>query len=117
MTPTIHLFQNSKDYESYPAGKTIFKEGDSGDYMYVVQEGEVEIRRNDKVYETVGAGGILGEMALIDKSSRSATAIAKTDCKVVPVDEKKFTVLVQQTPYFALQVMQVMAFRIRRLTE
>jgi CRP/FNR family cyclic AMP-dependent transcriptional regulator len=117
MTPTTHLFKHSTDYEVYPAGKTIFKEGDPGDYMYVIQEGEVEVVHNGRVYETLGEGGILGEMALIDKSRRSASAVAKTDCKVVPVDEKKFTVLVQQTPYFALQVMEVMAHRIRRLSE
>jgi CRP/FNR family transcriptional regulator, cyclic AMP receptor protein len=117
MTPTIHLFKHSTDYEIYPAGKSIFKEGDIGDYMYVVQEGEVEIIHNGKVFETLSEGGILGEMALIDNSRRSASAVAKSDCKLVPVDVKKFTVLVQQTPYFALQVMQVMAHRIRRLSE
>jgi CRP/FNR family transcriptional regulator, cyclic AMP receptor protein len=114
--PNIHLFEHSKDYETYAEGKVVFKEGDPASYMYVVQEGSIEIVRDGKVYETVEAGGIFGEMALIDNSPRSATAVAKTAAKIVPVNEKSFTVLVQQTPYFALQVMQIMAFRIRRLS-
>jgi CRP-like cAMP-binding protein len=52
-------------------------------------------------------------MALIDNSPRSATAIAKTDCKVVPLDQRRFQFLVQETPFFALQVMTIMATRLR----
>jgi CRP/FNR family cyclic AMP-dependent transcriptional regulator len=48
-------------------------------------------------FPTCHAGGIVGEMALISASARSATAIAKTECKLVTVDEKRFTFLVQQT--------------------
>jgi CRP-like cAMP-binding protein len=83
--------------------------------MYAVSEGEVDILVHGKVVETVGPGGILGEMALIDTKPRSATAIAQTDCKLVPISEKRFTFLIQQTPHFALQVMRVMAERLRRM--
>ena len=82
--------------------------------MYVVIEGEVNVLIRGKVVETVAAGGIVGEMALIDTQPRSATVIAHTDCKLVPIDEKRFTFLVQQTPFFSLQVMRVMANRLRR---
>ncbi|HEU5100134.1 MAG TPA: Crp/Fnr family transcriptional regulator [Roseiflexaceae bacterium] len=61
-----------------------------------------------------GPGGIVGEMALIDDRPRSATAVAATDCRLVPIDERRFTFLVQQTPMFALAVMRVMAERLRR---
>jgi CRP/FNR family cyclic AMP-dependent transcriptional regulator len=83
--------------------------------MYVVKEGEVEVIVNGKVVDTIGPGGILGEMALIDKQPRSATATAKTDCKLVSVDEQRFQRLVQQTPHFAIQVMRVMAQRLRQM--
>jgi len=115
MTATISLFRNATDFESFPAGQVIFQEGQSGDVMYAVTEGEVDIRIHDKVIETVGPGGILGEMALIDTKPRSATAIARTDCKLVPINEKRFAFLVQQTPHFAVQVMRVMADRLRRM--
>ena len=83
--------------------------------MYTVIEGEVEIIINDTVIETVEPGGILGELALIDNKPRSATAIAKTNCKLVPIDEKRFTFLIQQTPYFSIQVMRIMADRLRSM--
>ncbi len=115
MTATVSLFRNATDCESFSAGQLIFQEGQSGDVMYAVTEGEVDIRIHDKVIETVGPGGILGEMALIDTKPRSATAIARTDCKLVPINEKRFAFLVQQTPHFAVQVMRVMADRLRRM--
>lgn len=110
---TLNLFQNVSDYRYFPAGHTIFTQGQLGDMMYIVKEGQVDIFLSDKIVETVGPGGILGELALIDNRPRTATAIARTDCKVVPIDENRFTFLVQETPYFALQVMEAMAERIR----
>lgn len=115
MTATISLFRNATDCESFSAGQVIFQEGQPGDVMYAVTEGEVDILIHNKIINTVEPGGILGEMALIDTKPRSATAIARTDCKLVPISEKRFTFLVQQTPHFALQVMRVMADRLRRI--
>jgi CRP/FNR family cyclic AMP-dependent transcriptional regulator len=80
-----------------------------------VKEGEVDIVVRDRVIDTLGPGGILGEMALIERKPRSATAIARTDCKLVPISEKRFIFLIQQAPLFALQVMRVMAERLRRM--
>lgn len=110
----IDLFRNSSDFQSFSAGQIIFHEGDPGDAMYVVKDGEANVVIHDKVIDTVGPGDILGEMAIIDSRPRSATAVAKTDCKLVAVDQKRFTFLVQGTPYFAIQVMQIMADRLRR---
>ena len=83
--------------------------------MYIVKEGEVDILVHGKTVETVGPGEILGEMALIDQNPRSATAVARTDCQLVPIDEKRFTFLVQQTPYFSIEVMRIMARRLRQM--
>ena len=70
-----------------------------------------------QLIETVGSGGIVGEMGLIDKTARSGSAIAKTDCKLVPLDETRFKIYVHNTPFFAIQVMRVMADRLRRMDE
>jgi len=83
--------------------------------MFIVQEGEVEIRIGNKVVETVGVDGFFGEMALIDRGTRSATAIAKTDCKLVPINEKQFLFMVQETPFFSLRVMRTLTARIRQV--
>ena len=60
------------------------------------------------------ADGIFGEMALIDDSPRSATAVALTDVTLAPIKENQFLFLVQNTPFFALSVMRVLARRLRR---
>jgi CRP-like cAMP-binding protein len=113
----INLFRNETDTQSFPAGHTIFEIGDPVDGMYVVIEGEVEIMHNHRVLEVVMPGGIFGEMALVSDQPRSAQAITRTECKLVAVDVTRFTYLVQQTPYFAIDVMRVLAERLRRETE
>ena len=113
--PGVSVAKVADDFEAFSAGQHIFTTGQPGDVMYVIKEGEVEVVINGKVVDTVGPGGILGEMALIDKRPRSATAIAKTDCKLVSVNEQRFQRLVQQTPHFAIQVMKVMAQRLRQM--
>ncbi len=111
----IKLFENTKDYKTYSAGETIFEQGDPGDVMYVVLEGEVDIKTKDELLDHLSQGHIFGEMAIIDKQPRSASAVAIADCRVAPIDQKRFAFLVQQNPYFAIQVMSVMADRLRRL--
>ena len=73
----LNLFRGSKNAVSYEPGQIIFREGEPGDSMYVILEGEIEIRVHDKAIDTSGPGQIIGEMALVDKSPRSATAVAK----------------------------------------
>jgi CRP/FNR family cyclic AMP-dependent transcriptional regulator len=113
---TIDLFQaESTELVAFRTGDTVFREGDQGDLMYVVREGRVELRVKGQLVETLGPGGVLGEMALIEHAPRTATATAKTDCTLVPIPEKRFMFMVQQTPHFALQIMKVMAERLRRM--
>jgi CRP/FNR family transcriptional regulator, cyclic AMP receptor protein len=113
-----NLFRNSKDAKDYPAGTTVFAQGDPRDVMYVVLDGEVDLQRSGQTVATVSAGALVGEMALIDKGApRSATAIAKTNCKLVPIDERRFEWMVAETPSFALHVMRMLVERLRRTTE
>ena len=85
--------------------------------MYVVRDGEVEIVTGDNVVDPIVTGEIFGEMALIDTSPRSATARARTNCSLIPVDQRRFTFLVQQTPFFSIHVMKILANRIRRVNK
>jgi len=109
----INLFKN-KEAKSFTAGQSVFKAGDPGDSMYIVNEGEVEILDGATSLEVVGPGSIFGELALIDDEPRSASAVAKTDCKLVAVDRRRFEFMVTETPFFALAVMKVVADRLRR---
>ncbi len=115
--PATSIFEHASDAKPIAAGTTIFRVGDPRDHMYAVVEGQVDIFVNGRLVETVEKGGIFGEMALIDSSSRTATAVAKTEAKIVPVDERRFLFLIQQTPNFALHVMRVLSDRLRRMDE
>jgi CRP/FNR family transcriptional regulator, cyclic AMP receptor protein len=117
MSTQVHVFDTATDFEQYPTGHAIFSQGDRGDKMYAVKDGVVDIMYNDTVVETVTAGGIFGEMALVDDSPRSASAIVRADCKVVPVDQKRFIFMLQNTPFFAITVMTIMSERIRKLDQ
>ncbi|MDG4553962.1 MAG: cyclic nucleotide-binding domain-containing protein [Candidatus Competibacter sp.] len=115
--PNRDLFKQIEEYRSFAAGQIIFREGEPGDNLYIVAEGEVDILVNDDhILETVGSGGIVGELALVDDKPRSATATARTDCVLAPVSRPHFLALVRLTPSFAIQVMRVMAERLRRTT-
>ena len=98
---------------SFKAGDVIFQQGDAAEELYVVQSGTVEIRLGNRVLDTLPELSIFGEMALIDRSPRSATAVTATDVSLVPVGEKQFLFLVSRTPHFALNVMRVLAQRLR----
>lgn len=105
------------EVESFETGQTIFEEGQAGDKMYVVSEGQVELQYKGKLLDIVDKGGIFGEMALIDNRPRSATAIARKNCKLIPVDETHFSRLVERSPPFAIQVMRVLVQRLRVMNE
>jgi CRP/FNR family transcriptional regulator, cyclic AMP receptor protein len=120
MSETIEfslLAQRASDVRSFKPGEAIFRRGDPALEFFVVETGKVEIRLGEEVLATVSENGIFGEMALIDGRPRTATAIAATDVRVVPVDEQQFLFLVRHTPYFALNVMRVVVQRLRAMIE
>jgi CRP-like cAMP-binding protein len=109
----LNLFRD-KEAVSFAAGQFVFKAGDPGETMYIITEGEVEILDGSTTLETAGPGSIVGELALIDDEPRSATVVAKTDCRLVAVDRRRFEYMVQETPFFGLAVMKVLADRLRK---
>src|ERR1700757_1327676 len=102
----------------FGVGDVIFEEGSTGRELFVVLGGEVEIAKiagGDKtVIVTLGKGEFFGEMAVIDGSSRSATAIAASpDTKVMRINHARFVYLVSQQPAFALMIMDALSRRLR----
>jgi CRP-like cAMP-binding protein len=111
----LNLFKYVKDTVEFPEGHIIYKEGETPTGIaYVLLEGEVEVSYEGKVIETTTAGGLLGELSLIDNKPHAATCTAKTAVKAAPIDQQRFLFMVQETPYFAIEVMRVMADRLRR---
>jgi len=109
------LFRQETGALQLAPGDSLFREGEKGEKMYVLLEGEMEILLGDFVLETVRQGALIGEMALIDDSARTASAVAKTPCRLAEIDRRRFHFLVQQTPHFATHVMKTLADRLRHM--
>jgi CRP-like cAMP-binding protein len=99
--------------EAFAAGSVIFRQGDPGEVMYIVLDGQVDLYRGGRLLATLGPGEVLGELALLDQGAHPATAIARGACTLAPLDRRGFARMVQQTPYFALDVMRTLAERLR----
>lgn len=113
----LEMFAAESEPRLCQAGETIFREYDMGAEMYVVLEGTVDLFIGGEVVETLGPGEPFGEMSLIDQAPRTATAIARTECKLAVLPERRFLFMVQTAPHFALQIMKVMADRLRKMNE
>jgi CRP/FNR family cyclic AMP-dependent transcriptional regulator len=111
--PVVGLFRNAQKTINVPAGGVVFHEGDEGHEMFGVVEGQLQLQANGRVIGTLGPDDVFGEMALVDKAPRMATAVAVTDSVLAAIDQHLFLFLVQETPTFALSVMSAMADRLR----
>ena len=109
------LFRQETGALQLAPGDSLFREGEKGEKMYVLLEGEMEIFLGEFVLETVRQGALIGEMALIDDSPRTASVVAKTSCRLAEIDRRRFHFLVQQTPHFATHVMKTLADRLRHM--
>jgi len=109
----LEVFKDSEDVVDFPAGTVIAQEGAEGDHMYVVMKGEVAISVRDRTLAIALPGEILGEMALINSNIRSATVIAKTDCRLALIDQASFNSLLRHVPDFSIHVMKVLAERLK----
>ena len=99
----------------FDPGERIFLEQDTGNAMYVVRSGAVDVISFGKVLERVGPGGVFGEMALIDDGPRAAAALVSEASEIAIIDKPTFHKLVAEEPEFALRIMQLMAERVRRI--
>lgn len=115
---TFEFLRREPEIKDFKKGQTIFREGDPGsDCMYGVVEGAIDIKIGSETVERVEPAHIFGEMALIDQRPRSATAIAAADSRVAVIDKKRFLRLIEQTPHFAISMMQVITERLRRASK
>lgn len=107
-----------KCINEYAASEVIFEEGSTGRELFVVLDGKVDIVKNSgadrTIIVTLGKGEFFGEMAVIDGSSRSASAIAAVPgTRVMRINHARFVYLVSQQPAFALMIMDALSKRLR----
>ncbi len=113
---TVKIFQKQPTIHTFSSGQIIFAEGEPGDCMYGILNGEVEIFVDGKVVETIQKGDVFGVGALVvPEHTRASTAVAKTDCQLAFLDQNGFLFAVQETPMFALLVMRSYSERLRAL--
>lgn len=106
--------------KTYRPGEIIVAQGDEGDCMYVIQEGEAEVLREENgmatvVVDTMRAGDIFGEMAILEHTVRSSTVRALGTVRALTIDRKTFMRRIQEDPSLAMSVLDVMCRRVRQL--
>lgn len=107
------MFGNAQTPRELQPGEVVFAQGDEGEEMYGIVDGSIELHVDGQRIGTLGPDDVFGEMAIIDRTQRMATATATSLSHVVSIDRRHFLFLVHETPMFALQVMSAMADRLR----
>lgn len=113
----LEVFKDTEDLVEFPAGAAIFMEGEEGNHVFVVMKGELGISLKGKPLATVLPGEIIGEMALINSETRSASVTAKTDCLLALIDQSVFQSMLRHVPDFALHVVNVLVERLQMASE
>ncbi len=104
----------------YRDGEVVFRQGDTGDCLYVVQEGEVEILDEKNGRETLlrvaGRNEMIGEMAIFERETRSATVRARGNARLLTIDRKNFLARINEDPSLAFRIVETMSRRVRELS-
>lgn len=116
----LEFFRSAGTIEDKPAGKPVFSENEKAGglfsknaRMYLLLEGEIGLMIRNKFFGVVKPGGVFGELAVIAGLPRSATAMAKINCRVMSLDEKQFHAALAKKSEFALMLMSIMVQRLR----
>ena len=113
----LDMFGDWENTEEYDARTVIFSERDPADVMYVILSGEIELTLHGEPLGAEGEGGIVGEMAMINSATRSATATTLSKVKLARLDRDEFKALIADNTEFSLHVMAVLANRLRAVDQ
>jgi CRP-like cAMP-binding protein len=114
---TMRALASSGEVIQVPAGSIVFKAGESGDCMFGLLEGTVDLTWNgESGHETIEAGDVFGAGALVTPEHRRfGNAVASTDCKLLVMNKEKFLFAVQESPMFAIELLGSIDQRLRDL--
>jgi CRP-like cAMP-binding protein len=105
--------------KAYRSGDVIVRQGESGDCMYVILEGQIEVLAEEQGKEVrlavLGEGDFFGEMALFEHAVRSATVRALGDVRVLTVDKRTLLSRIKDDPSLAFRIVEKLSHRIREL--
>ena len=103
--------------EEAEAGTVLFKEGDTGDCMYIIYKGDVKIHKGSTTLAILQEKDVFGELSLLDSETRSATATANTDCFLFKIDQEPFYELLESRPEIAKGFIKILCQRLRAQNE
>ncbi len=114
----VDLFFNHLPVKTLQPGDVIFRQGEKGDKMFALMTGEVELRKNDQILETINEHDVFGEGALVQlEHTRYTTAIACTECQIAELNRERFLFLLQETPLFSLEIVRSFSNRLRKVKQ
>ncbi|MCY7411078.1 MAG: cyclic nucleotide-binding domain-containing protein [Chitinophagales bacterium] len=103
--------------EPIKEGEIIFNEGEAGSCMYIIYSGKIEIRKGNQLLVEMGEKDFFGELSLLDTEARSASAIAKTECMLLRIDQDPFYELMELQPDVVKGVIRILCKRIRAVNQ
>jgi CRP-like cAMP-binding protein len=103
--------------EEIEEGTAIFNEGDTGDCMYIIYQGQVKIHKGGKQLAILNEKEVFGELSLLDAETRSASATAHTDCILYQIDQEPFYELIDSRPEIAKGFIKILCQRLRAQNE
>ena len=101
----------------YEQGTEIFKEGETGDCMYIIQQGNIKIHKGNTTLAILKEKEVFGELSLLDADTRSASATANTDCILYKIDQEPFYELMDERPEVAKGFIKILCQRLRTMNE
>jgi CRP-like cAMP-binding protein len=114
-TAELNRLARLMDEVDVKEGTVVIREGNTGGEFFIIVEGEVAIRRGSRRLGTLGAGDFFGEIALIDKGPRSATAIAQTPCRLLVLASREFHSMLNAEPKVERKILRTLAARVREM--
>jgi CRP/FNR family cyclic AMP-dependent transcriptional regulator len=98
-----------------PAGTFLTRQGQEGGLLFVIVEGQAEVRRDNRKLQTLGPGDVVGELSLIDGRARSASVVAVTEVEVLEIADQDFMKLVRDSPKFVKNLLRALSLKVREM--
>ena len=103
------------DEVDLPEGRVLMRQGDRGEDLFIVIDGQVRVERDGAVLAERGGGEILGEIALVDGGPRSATVTLAAPSRLLVIGRRAFHQLMDEFPSVRMQILETLAARVRNI--
>src|SRR4051794_38435750 len=114
-TRDLQKIARASDEIVVPGGHTLVDQGQAGREAFVIMDGSASVRRNGRKVATLGPGSVVGELSLLDHGPRTATVVADTDLRLLVIDQRHFSAVLEEVPALAHKLLAALAARVREL--